>query len=273
MKASKNIHLFWWSSVKLEGKRQENFGDILSKYLVENISGKDVIWKNPAKGRWNPFKRKIVTTTGSILKHVSKDCIVWGSGIISKKDAVEEAEFIAVRGPETYKHLTEKGYKVNKVYGDPAIVLPTLYQPKRDKQFDIGIIPHYVDYDMVTEWYCTNSEVKVIDLLNDDIEAVIDEIAGCNQIVSSSLHGIIVSHTYNIPAVWVQFSKKLSGDNIKFVDYFKSVNLQPYSPDFMEESKKSEDLVDIINSKPNLPAKGIIEELSAKLMDVCPFKD
>jgi len=273
MNFSKKIHLFWWSAIKLEGKSQENFGDILSKYLVEKISGRSVVWKNPSKTQRNPFKKKIITTTGSILKHISKDCIVWGSGIISKKDAVAKAKFLAVRGPETQKHLTSMGYKVPSVFGDPAIVLPTLYNPKLAKQFKIGIIPHYVDYNKVTKWYSNNPEVKVINLLNDDVEAVIDEITSCKQVISSSLHGVIVSHTYNIPAVWVQFSKKLSGDNIKFVDYFKSVNLHPYSPDFMDELKTSKDLVSIINSKPNLPENGLIEDLSAKLMGVCPFKN
>lgn len=272
MKTTKNIRLFWWSAIELEGKQQENFGDILSKYLVEKISGKSVIWKNPSKGRWNPFRRKIYTTTGSILKHVTKNCIVWGSGIISKTDNVEECEFLAVRGPETYEHLTKKGYKVNKVFGDPAIVLPAFYEPKENKKFDIGIIPHYVDYELVLGWYKDNASIRVIDLLNDDIEAVIDEITSCRHIISSSLHGVIVSHTYNIPAVWVQFSKKLSGDNIKFSDYFKSVKLQPYLADFMDGPADFEELIKILNSKPNLPEENVILDLSKHLMEVCPFK-
>jgi len=273
MKAAKNIHLFWWSSVKLERKHQENFGDILSKYLVEKISGKQVVWKDPSRGKWNPFRKKIYTTTGSILKHVSKDCIVWGSGIISKNDEVEEAEFLAVRGPETYNHLIDKGYKANKVFGDPAIVLPMFYKPKENKKYSFGIIPHYVDYEMISKWYSENSEIKVIDLLNDNVEEVIDEIVSCKQIISSSLHGVIVSHTYNIPAVWVQFSKKLSGDNIKFVDYFKSINLQPYSADFIDKPIDSEKFTNLIRNKPSLPDEGIIDDLSIKLMEVCPFRD
>ncbi len=273
MKASKNIHLFWWSSVKLEGKHQENFGDILSKYLVEKISGKQVVWKDPSKGKWNPFRKKIYTTTGSILKHVSKNCIVWGSGIISKKDQVAEGHFLAVRGPETYQHLKEKGYKVNEVFGDPAIILPLFYKPQGNKKYSLGIIPHYVDYKLISEWYSEIPEIKVIDLLNDDVEEVIDEIASCKQIISSSLHGIIVSHTYNIPAIWVQFSKKLSGDNIKFVDYFKSINLQPYSADFVDKPLTLEELKSVLVKKPSLPDEGVIIELRKKLMEVCPFKD
>ena len=50
-----NINVFWWSSIKFENKQQENFGDILSKYLVEKISNKNVIWRHPIKMKWNPF--------------------------------------------------------------------------------------------------------------------------------------------------------------------------------------------------------------------------
>lgn len=272
MKESRKINVFWWSSVEFEGKPYENFGDILSKYLVEKISGKVVKWVNPERKNWNPFRASIFTTTGSILKHVSKDCIVWGSGIISKKDDVAHAKFLAVRGPETFDHLVKKGFQVDKVFGDPAIVLPQLYMPKQKVDFKLGIIPHYVDHQVVSNWYQNDANVKVIDLLNDDIEGVVDEILSCEQIISSSLHGVIVSHSYNKPAIWSQFSKKLSGDNIKFVDYFKSVNLQTYEPLLIDHKLEVSELIKKLVLYPNLPEKGIIENLANELMEVCPFK-
>jgi len=234
---SSNIHVFWWSSVKFEGKPHENFGDIVSKYLVEKLSGKQVVWKHPKKHKWNPFHKKIYFTTGSVLAHVTKRCIVWGSGIISKQDEVDNAEFLAVRGPETYAYLTEKGYHVNKVFGDPAIVLPTLYNPEVTKTHDIGIIPHYVDYKKVADWYKDDKTIKVINLLDDDV------------------------------------SKKLSGDNIKFVDYFKSVNLQPYTANFIETKISLDELPKLVKEFPNLPEAGVIQNLCDELLKVCPFKN
>jgi len=59
--------------------------------------------------------------------------------------------------------------------------------------------------------------------LNADPLEVARQIASCTKIVSSSLHGIIAAHAYGIPAAWVQFSDKLSGDGIKFADHFASV--------------------------------------------------
>ena len=267
-----NIQVFWWSSVRFENKLKENFGDILSKYLVEKISGKNVVWRHPIKMKWNPFIKTIYFTTGSILAHVTNKCVVWGSGIISKEDNVSNATFLAVRGPETYECLINKGYKVDKVFGDPAIVLPIYYNPKLEMQFKLGIIPHYVDYQKISEWYKNDESVKVIDLLNDDVEAVVDQILSCKQILSSSLHGIIVSHAYNIPAVWVEFSNKLSGDGVKFVDYFKSVSLQPYKPNFIEVKPSTEQIKGVFNIFVSLPKPNVINNLSINLLKACPFK-
>lgn len=271
MASNKNIHVFWWSSVKFENKPQENFGDILSKYLVEHISGKTVVWKFPKNQRRCLFKKRIYFTTGSILSHVDTKSIVWGSGIISKQDSVAEATFLAVRGPETYQYLTRLGYTVDRVFGDPAILLPNLYQPKTTKQYKLGIIPHYVDYETVLDWYQEDASVNVINLLHNDVEAVIDEIASCEQIISSSLHGVIVSHTYHIPAVWVAFSSKLSGDGVKFDDYFKSVGLTPYKPKMIKEKIDMAEALSLVGQFPNLPKLKVVDDLRLGLMNVCPF--
>lgn len=271
MASKDNIYVFWWSSVRFENKSQENFGDILSKYLVEKISGKQVVWRHPKKQKWHLFKKPIYFTTGSILAHVDSKSVVWGSGIISKLDQVAKATFLAVRGPETYTFLKQKGYPVNAVFGDPAILLPNLYQPKTSKRYALGIIPHYVDYPAVSAWYQNDATVKVINLLNNDVESVIDAVASCERIISSSLHGVIVSHAYRIPAIWVEFSKKLSGDGVKFIDYFASVELTPYKPKLIGEKIEMDKALTLTSQFPNLPKAADLELLGKQLMEVCPF--
>lgn len=272
MGSKESIYVFWWSSVKFENKTQENFGDILSKYLVEKISGKKAVWKQPKKQKWSLFKKPIYFTTGSILSHVDKHSIVWGSGIISKKDQVANAKFLAVRGPETYQYLKNKGYQVDKVFGDPAIVLPELYKAKTKKQFKLGFIPHYVDYEKVSNWYKNDKTIKVINLLNNDVEAVIDDIVSCERIISSSLHGVIVSHTYQIPSIWVEFSNKLSGDGVKFRDYFKSVDIEPYKPVSVSNKLNLEEALVLMCQFNNLPKNKVMVSLRKELMKVCPFR-
>lgn len=272
MKKLQEIPLFYWSSIKFEGKPKENYGDLLSKYLVEKISGKPVKWVQPKKQPWYKLNKANYLVVGSILAHATIDSVVWGSGIIDEKHAVAEADFKAVRGPRTREFLLKSGYECPEVYGDPAILLPRFYNPKVEKKNKIGFVPHYVDYAQVKEWYSGNEEVKVIDLLTDDVETTTREILSCQQIVSSSLHGVIVAHAYGIPAIWVKVSDKIFGDDIKYVDYLASVEMKTYAPTILVGPENLEDLQLLFKNHRSLPSGNKIRELGEQLLRVCPFR-
>ncbi|WAC01947.1 hypothetical protein N7U66_19215 [Lacinutrix neustonica] len=112
MFSTQTMRLFWWNEKKLQGKAKENYGDLLGCYLVEKISGKRVVWANPSKKSIANFFSPIYVTIGSILAQVTTNCIVWGSGIISKEYSIKKATFLAVRGPQTRAHLLNQGYEV-----------------------------------------------------------------------------------------------------------------------------------------------------------------
>jgi pyruvyltransferase len=272
MKKEESIPLFFWSSKKFENKEKENYGDLLSKYLVEKISGRKVQWVHPKKQPIWRIRKKNYLVIGSIINHASKSSIVWGSGIIDLDHKVANADFRAVRGPQTRAFLTKSGYKCPEVYGDPALLLPEYYNPDIEKTNEIGIIPHYVDYPAVKERYDDNSGIKIIDLMTDDIEKTTREILSCKKIISSSLHGVILSHAYNIPAVWVKFSERVAGNNIKFQDYFESVGIVPYQADLIAKSKNIIDWTDYISQKENLPNSSVLNALQKGLYESCPFK-
>ena len=112
-------------------------------------------------------------------------------------------------------------------YGDPGLLLPLYFRPKVAKTVPLGIVPHVSHFGVVKKQY-QNQEaegrVKVIDLRTKDVEAIVRQLMACEKIVSSSLHGLIVSDAYGIPNKWVQFNKNgVRGDNIKYYDYFASV--------------------------------------------------
>lgn len=270
---NKNIRLFWWSEVKLMHKQQENYGDVMGKYLVEKISNQSVTWVFPKHFSIYNFFQPIYVTIGSVLAHVNKNCIVWGSGIISKDYPVQKANFLAVRGPQTRNYLMSLGYQVPEVYGDPALLLPNYYHPKIKKKYKYGIVPHYNDYKQVVEYYKNQNDFLVINLMTDNVEQVTDLFLQCEKIISSSLHGIIVSHTYQIPAIWVQFSDKLFGDGIKFQDYFESVEIPSYIPKITKGFINVEQIENLFQTHQSLPENGIIEKLKNDLMQVCPFKN
>ncbi|KAF2513564.1 polysaccharide pyruvyl transferase family protein [Flavobacterium foetidum] len=269
---SGRIRLFWWNERIIQGKSHENYGDILGKYLVEKISGKKVVFAWPKKFSFLDWFAPIYVTVGSILANVNKKCIVWGSGIIDQKTPIKKAVFLAVRGPQTRKFLLNSGYDVPEVYGDPALLLPRYFNPKVEKKYKYGFVPHYNDYKQVKDWFVNNEEILLIDMMTNDIESKTVEFLQCEKIISSSLHGVIIAHSYNIPAVWQKFSNKVFGDDIKYQDYFESVEMPFYKPQIKSEVYTETEIKNLFEELPSLPQKEKIIELCDGLMEVCPFK-
>lgn len=266
------IRLFWWNEIKIQGKQKENYGDLLGSYLVEKISKKKVVWVKPSNFSIFNWFSPIYVTIGSILTHVNKHCVVWGSGIISKKYSVKNALFLAVRGPQTRNYLLKHGYQVPEIFGDPALLLPDYYNPNIPKKYTYGFVPHYNDLKAIKNWFSNRKDICIIDMMTNDVEAKTNELLSCKKIISSSLHGIIVAHTYDIPAVWQKFSGEVFGDDIKYRDYFESVNMSSYQPEIREDEYSTKELENLFLKYPVLPKKEIIEELKNGLMKVCPFK-
>lgn len=138
--------------------------------------------------------------------------------------------------------------------------MPKIYKPEVVKKYDIGIIPHIIDEESVREYFkdyskSSGKKIKIISLRCDDIkndtERIIKEINSCSVTISSSLHGLITSHSYNIPSLWVEFSDKVIGDGFKFRDYF-SAHIDNYTeyPNYLPYNIKNLsqfDIDDVIN--------------------------
>lgn len=261
--------VFWWlmpdyEEFRIEGK--ENFGDILTPYIVEKLSGVKPIYFKPSTRGSKYIKHSIMV--GSIIDESYENTIVWGSGITSISDRIRGGDFRAVRGPETVKRLIELGFASPQVVGDPSILLPLFYNPTINKKYKIGIIPHYVDYDNISVSLKDKDNILVIDLMTNNIEKVIDQILQCEKIISTSLHGIIVANVYGIPTVWLKYSNKILGDDVKFYDYFHSVELFDisfYNKDILELNV-FEDL------KFSLPKDSIIKNIQKGLLETYPYK-
>lgn len=227
-----------------------NFGDALSPYIIEKLSGNKIIKKDLYHGgmfclrclygyiRRRMFKRLTFATwpwennlmaIGSILEFANKKSTVWGSGFMkyeSKYTAV--GKILAVRGPLTAEKVKKLSNIECKTLGDPAILLPLIYQHKQQQTNKIGIIPHMIetDYFLKSYSFLDKNHFLIIDLRTHDIEYTIKQITSCHMVLSTSLHGIIVSHAYGIPAIWIK--KNLNDGGFKFADYFMSVGITPY---------------------------------------------
>lgn len=214
-------------------------------------------------------------TCGSILFEKimqPKRAIVWGSGVIKENEKVRQPlQIMAVRGKITQRVLQRSGIECPDVYGDPGLLLPLVYTPKTTKNKTlVGLIPHYVDYENIRQLYQNNNNILVIDMCA-PIESVVDEITMCSCTLSSSLHGIIISHAYNVPSAWCQSVSPLSGDGCKFKDHYSLFYqeydyLQPLQK--MNEYKDFKEISDAVLEYPQPKTPIDVKNL----YNNCPFK-
>lgn len=152
---------------------------------------------------------------GSIMTWLRDGDTVWGTGCIREQQITRyNVNFLAVRGPLTRQQIA--GSEVPPVYGDPALLLPLLYNPDMPVVYEVGYLPHYVDKALVDA-----SNGLFIDV-EGDWQTIVRQIKSCRRIVTSSLHGIILAEAYGVPVEWVKYSDKILGGQFKFHDYFLS---------------------------------------------------
>lgn len=234
--------------------QDNNWGDKLNPYLIKRISGQDIVQRTELGKRF--------LCVGSIIHLADDDATVWGSGFVqSYHHCAGTPKVLAVRGPLTRDKLLADGIACPEVYGDPALLLPRYFKPETEKQYVVGIIPHYIDkYHPWLDQFRLMQSVKIIDIQG-DVEQVPKDILSCSMIFSSSLHGIIAADAYGIDGYWIQFSDKL-GD-IKFADYLHSVH-RPIDPLIIS------DTTSLIDLERHAYDYNIDIDLDA-LLNTCPF--
>ncbi len=198
-------------------RKRPNFGDMLAPFLLECIAGRPPTWVS------EHYRGKVISL-GSLLHRLLPGDVVWGAGSIRDKTIdVPGVRYLAVRGPLTRNLIRGD---VPEVYGDPAVLLPRFYQPRVTKRFEIGVIPHYMERDLMT---VDDPSVLVIDPLS-PWRSVVDMIAQCHAVISSSLHGIIVAEAFGVTTGWTRASDRLIGGSFKFRDYYMSTDREIGEP-------------------------------------------
>ncbi len=232
------IPLTWWPQPK-----NGNFGDFLSPYIVSKLSGRSVRFVGSSKAK--------ILAIGSIIKFARKDTLVWGSGI-SRRDVEldPDARYLAVRGPYTREAVLKSGGRCEAVYGDPAIILPRLYQS--DKVAVSGKIGLVVHSNHKRVKFTLPNVIKQRDIefnTPSDIESFIDWMHTCEVVLSSAMHPHIVAIAYGIRTSLITFSGfegLIPGDGVKFDDFYAGVDIEGRgcfvvrkSSDFLEAAENA----------------------------------
>lgn len=229
----KTIIINGYLSHSLQGPNPQNFGDDINFPLLEALTGKKVTQLD--HHFFHKYRIHMLCIGSIIDDYSTSKSIIWGAGVMNEYShmSVKPLMVCAVRGKLSKQYLEHHGISCPSIFGDPALLLPYIYDNPVLKEYEIGIIPHVVDYDLphIQAFRKKHPEIKFIRLDRyKHWQDVIDQIRSCKFIVSSSLHGLIVSDAYKIPNVHALFSNSVKGGEFKFQDYYSGVDRKYEAP-------------------------------------------
>lgn len=178
-----------------------NFGDEIGPLLVRALVGE----------RPDPGDARLISV-GSVLQFASPGDVVWGAGINGKvRQRVRyPLDVRSVRGPLTRAVLLGNGVGVPEVYGDPALLVPTLFPSIRPGGTGgMLVVPNLNELDRV-------SGDEVLSPLGDPL-AIAARIAGSGFVVASSLHALVLADAYGIPS---RPLVPVAEHPLKYLDYY-----------------------------------------------------
>lgn len=205
----------WLRAARVGGAPFRNFGDELSRNVVQYATGK--------RPRWAPASRADLFAVGSIIEKAvagGAECDVWGSGVRGHADVSgdrSQTRFLAVRGTFTRDVL---GLPLSTPLGDPALLLRSM-RGRAEGGDRIVLIPHYHAFNSRSGHkqilMARRAGWRVVSPTQ-SLDSILLEIQSAALVLSSSLHGKIVADAIGIPAAFVDFGSRTEID-FKYRDY------------------------------------------------------
>lgn len=222
-----------------------NFGDAMNPILLERLLGEKCVFASKY--------RADIIGMGSILTPLcrprldakiknlfARPSVVWTSGFIKEvkyKEAFRKnLRFAALRGKLSLERVEKIiGQKLDIPLGDGGLLFSKLLDKMPEKKYAIGIVPHVVDIENPRIKKLTEvlPQSILIDVRQEPMK-VLEQIASCDFIISSAMHGLIAADSLGIPNKWIEVSDKVVGNGYKFRDYysvFEHYEQQPYRVD------------------------------------------
>ena len=271
--------------IKVYYAKVPNMGDVLNKNIIEKIFGYKVVRRNYLFGKISgigsglgnytlegPLWKKILKKISSFL---SPNVYIWGTGFVSYKEKDEQlyknTKFCAVRG-ELSKSRIEKllGKKLDITMGDAGILASYLIEDEKiEKKYSVGIIAHYKEKDeKIFKKLCDRFPNSTFIDVQDTPLNVTRKIAECETIISSSLHGLIIADSLNVPNVHIVVTNNLLGDGFKFDDYYSAYGIKHKYVDMNTDDIDSLDYV----KKNYKITKKMVEKKKMEMINCFPYK-
>ncbi len=221
-----------------------NFGDAVNPYLIERLIGGSVRRGNRRFSRvccvgsiLTKFVRPGRCSPLAVLGHTCCPILhVWTSGFLQPAPPRchfwRRMQFHALRGRLSLQEVTRiLGTEPNIPLGDGGLLVNALLEASPPKRYALGIIPHLIESHepVFADLARQVPRATLIDLSRDPLY-VLDQIAACETILSSAMHGLIAADALGIPNRWVRVSEAVLGGTFKFQDYYSVYALEGIKP-------------------------------------------
>ncbi len=232
--------------------RIQNFGDLLTE-LICSTYGMQATYAIPYYAQ--------LIGVGSILDRIPADFAgyVLGSGFGRRQSfrPLRNARILAARGPLTWERL---GRPTDCLLGDPGLLARHLLGEQPAKRFRLGLLPHYADRDLprLAQFAQQHADDALFIDAKGPPRDVFRNIAQCEGIFSSSLHGLIVADAFQIPSAWKACEQVLGG-GFKFEDHFAAVESARQSIQYRDNWQLSDFLAKL--TPPPARAVSLAEDL------------
>lgn len=173
-------------------------------------------------------------TRQKLIRTLNPEVNVWSSGFIRREPPHHPAMFykrvnvFALRGALTRARMEKLLDRTLDVpLGDGGLLAQNWIGGYPGKKHPVGIIPHFKEQEHPTVQKLLNAyEGAVLIDLTAPPKQVVENIAQCELVISSSLHGLIVADSFHIPNLHITLDNAMFGDGNKFEDYYSAFGLE-----------------------------------------------
>lgn len=220
----------------------QNAGDALNRELIEKLSSKSVV-------RSKVYDADMIAIGGALygaqyakdtkrrfaqrlfhLLYGRKPLYVWGSGfwIGDNDNGFYRSNLVvcALRGEKTKRKLekiTAQNYDVP--LADAGLLIDLFLEERPAVEYKMGVIPHYLQRNEKPFLDLSQQEGHCMIDITKSPREVIEQIAKCETIASSSLHGLIFADSLHISSLHLVGERDLKGGMFKFEDYYSAYGL------------------------------------------------
>lgn len=247
-----------------------NMGDQLNPLILGRLFGYGLV---PVSAN-----RAEIVVLGSCLQKLARrksPCrvFVWGTGFMSYDSAEPSpdlnVDYRAVRGNLTKRRIERRlGRELDIPTADPGLLASRLLDRPVDKEYDLGIIAHFRERHDPRFAHLAKmaGRVRMVDVTQDPL-TVIRQIASCERILSSSLHGLILSDSLGIPNLHIKVTDNLRGDGFKFDDYYSAFGV---AHEFVDLNKEGVESLAIIDQRYRITPEAVAAK-QRQLLESFPF--